>query len=43
MIPDEKNDKEKEIFSFAIRFCAWSAVFFSDESMGGTCNGSFIQ
>lgn len=36
-----KNDEEKEIFSFAIRFYAWSVVYFSEESMNGVLNQNF--
>lgn len=36
-----KNDEKKEIFSFAIRFYAWSVVCFSEESVQGVLNQSF--
>lgn len=36
-----ENAEQKEIFSFAIRFYAWSVVCFSEESVGGTLNQFF--
>lgn len=36
-----KNDTEKEIFTFAIRFYAWSVVCFSEESMQNVLNEAF--
>lgn len=36
-----KNEQEKEIFTFSIRFYAWSAVCFSEESMRDVLNGAF--
>ncbi len=35
------NDREKTIFSFAIRFYAWSVPMFSEESMRDTRNAHF--
>lgn len=36
-----QNDKEETTSVFAIRFYAWTAVFFSDESMTGVKNSVF--
>lgn len=35
------NDTDQSIFSFAIRFYAWSVVLFSEESMSTTRNAHF--
>ena len=35
------NDSDQSIFSFAIRFYAWSVVLFSEESMSTTRNAHF--
>lgn len=35
------NDKEETVSTFAIRFYAWSTVFFTEESLRGTKNSSF--
>ena len=37
----DKNDEEKIISTFAIRFFPWSAVLFAEESMQNTRNGFF--
>ncbi len=37
----DANDEEKEISIFAIRFFAWCAVLFSEESMSDTRNAFF--
>ncbi|BCJ95822.1 AraC family transcriptional regulator [Anaerocolumna cellulosilytica] len=40
-IATSKNDKEETASIFAIRFYAWTAVLFSDESMAGVRNSVF--
>ncbi|MDE6434824.1 MAG: helix-turn-helix domain-containing protein [Lachnospiraceae bacterium] len=37
----DANDEEKVVSTFAIRFFAWSAVLFSEESMSDTRNAFF--
>lgn len=37
----DANDEDKRVSIFAIRFFAWSAVLFSEESMSGTRNAFF--
>ena len=36
-----KNDKEEVIFTFGIRFYAWSGILFAEESMRNTRNRFF--
>lgn len=38
---DESNETGKKIFKFGIRFYAWSAVLFAEESMRGVRNAFF--
>lgn len=38
---DSWNDTEDEVSNFCVRFYAWSAVLFSEESMQDTKNGHF--